>query len=410
MGVIIASREEVQEYFDSPRLNQSTGKALFNGLESFLQARARQQDDGEQDYYSEKGHFVKGSAVDMKLTGNDGDYEAYHHISTIEKKPTDVLMAVSHKFVDMLRGNAEEMEQSLSAYVADNGGDVGDYELDIVRICRDIGYQANWKDETLVKNVVPAIDEYVKDLIEADGKQVLSQEEAFLADDIVMSLTTNENTKTYFDRESFAKDPNLDVYYQKIIYFEYKGIECKAMIDIVIVRKDDEGNPINVLAVDIKTMSGYTLDFDKSLKIRRYDVQAAWYTLALITEYGDIQDPNKGPVIEPFRFVVESTTHVGNPLVYQCDNSLIIMGAVGRPNLMVGGKDGGRTPFVVSRDLKGYEHFIEDYLWYEENGWEMDRKMSLMDSGVLKLDWNGIMANDGNKAEPVLHKQDVEVS
>ena len=407
MGVIISSREEVQAYFDSPRLNQSAGKALFHGLENYLSVIS---DDGEQDYYKEKGHFVKGSAVDMKLTGNGGDYESYHHISRIEKKPTDVLMKVAHKVMETVKEYAETEEVSLSAYLADNGNSLEDYQNELLSVCRDIGYQPNWKDETLIKNVTRDLDEYFKDILEADGKQVLSQEEAFLADDIVMSLTTNELTKRYFDREEQAKDPDLDVYYQKIIYFEYKGVECKAMLDIVIVHKKD-GVPVAILPVDVKTMAGLTLDFDKALKIRRYDVQAAWYTLALLKEFGNAEDHSKDPSILPFRFIVESTTHVGNPLVYEMDNSLLFMGAFGRPELTYGNRGQQEsTTFVIGRELKGYEHFVNDYLWYEQNGWEKDRRLSNIESGVLKLDWNGIMANDADRNRPVLHKQDVEIS
>ena len=52
-------------------------------------------------------------------------------------------------------------------------------------------------------------------------------------------------------------------------------------------------------------MNGDTYHFISSLKTRRYDIQAAWYTLALC-DYFAI--PLGNPILKPFMFVVESTT------------------------------------------------------------------------------------------------------
>ena len=99
---------------------------------------------------------------------------------------------------------------------------------------------------------------------------------------ITESLRTNPVTKSFFDRETYSKLEDIDVYYQLPIYFEYRGIACKALLDMLFVFKDIDGKVLSVLLVDLKTMAGLTINFGiTSFKSFRYDIQAAWYTEAL---------------------------------------------------------------------------------------------------------------------------------
>ena len=72
-------------------------------------------------------------------------------------------------------------------------------------------------------------------------------------------------------------------------------------------------------------MGDQTIYFPKSLRQRRYDIQAAFYTEALKSkkEYETYK-------ILPFKFIVESTTNPGNPLVFTCNQELLEIGKSGR--------------------------------------------------------------------------------
>ena len=65
MGVVITPQSEIDKYFESDALSQSSLKKLLTGINSFLN---NQKEESEL-FYTEKGHFIIGSAVDMLLTG-----------------------------------------------------------------------------------------------------------------------------------------------------------------------------------------------------------------------------------------------------------------------------------------------------------------------------------------------------
>jgi hypothetical protein len=391
MGVIIATKEQIDEYFASTALSQSSLKALAQGLDSFL---ANQTETTEL-FYEEKGHFVIGSGVDCLLTGQEGQFDNEYHVSTMEKKPSDTIMSiVNQTFALVLEQfemeRADYPEMTFESFILDTGNELQVYHEHVLRACDDHEYQMRWKTETRVNKILEEGNIYFIDLQEGHGKQILDAEQHNKIRDIVMSLTTNPLTAKYFDREMQSRQENMDFYYQLPIYFTYRGIECKALLDFVAVTKDKDGKIIKIEPFDLKTMSGNTIGFSRSVSSRRYDIQGAWYTMALWNKFiGEVNDGDD--VISPFTFIVESTTQIGNPLVYRCHPSLLEMGRNGRPPLKLGDPQIiEKTPYLVRNEIKGYEQLLEEYLWYEENGWEKERKV-VENQGVLELDWNGII-------------------
>ena len=379
MGLIISTKQQIDDYFNNPALGQSSLKSLIGGLDSFLTNR----EETPKMFYEEKGHFIIGSGVDCILTGEEGQFEKEYHLSNIEKKPTDTIMSIINLVFAMVKDMAEMEEVSLETFLLNNGNDLELYGECILMACNEHEYSMTWKSETRVNKVLETGKEYFKDLQNGEGKQILDQEQYFKINDIVMSLKTNSVTAPYFNRQEQEITNNTDFYYQLPIYFTYKEIACKALLDLVCVYKDEEGSIIAILPIDLKTMGGKTIQFNGSLVYRRYDIQAAWYTLALQNFFGVEK-------IRPFTFIVESTIEVGQPLVYKCHPSLLEMGKKGRPEMKYGNITSTQTPFLIRNEIKGYETLVDEYLWYEENGWEKERKIA-ENQGVLELSWNGIM-------------------
>jgi len=244
---------------------------------------------------------------------------------------------------------------------------------------------------TLVSKCTP----YFDDLCKAHGKQILTTEEKNTIDAVTMSFKTNSLTKDYFDREAQQRAVSVDVYYQLPIYFEHEGHECKALLDMLIVYKDDANNITSVQPIDLKTMAGSTITFPRNVKMWRYDIQAAWYTLA-VSKWLEEKETVGFAVIMPFMFLVESVHTQGNPLKFIVDEELLNMGKSGRPALMVNANtvtddfDTTELHTIHFKEVKGYEQMFDEYIYYQEYGTAQDRKIT-ESRGVFRLNWNGIM-------------------
>lgn len=363
MAVIIGTKEEVKEYFETASLNQSTLKELENGLGAFLSSVYKREKE-KQENKATPEHFLIGGAVDLILTGEEGEFDKAYHVSRLSKKPSEAeITIISHVFHELeVAGVVKDMEFQHC-------------ENSILDAANEYAWQPRWKDETRVAKLIEAGTAYFEDMKEALGKDILTVEQYEKITNIVNSLRTNWRTSKFFDRADMEEMPNIDFYYQLPIYFEIDGLPCKALMDFVVVIKSNKGEILNISPYDLKTMSGNTIGFLSSLKQRRYDIQAAWYTRAL-------QHHFKTDKISRFRFIVESTTSVGNPLVFEINDATLKHGNEGSPQKEIKALDG---QIIVYRAEKGINQLIEDYLYYQEQGFEEDKVTE--GQAVLELDW-----------------------
>ena len=355
----------VEDYYTNPAISQSQLKLLLGPDPSIF--NTIQEPDL---YFEEKKHFLIGDGVDMQLTRPIEEFNQKFHISNLQNKPSDTIKSIVNQVYD----HVKEIH-GREIFTIDR------YAEAILDSCNDHNYQPNWKTETRVAKVVEAW-EYWEDLKAAEGKQVLSQEENDLISQIVMSIRTNPTTSKYFET---SKD--VEILDQLAIYFSYCGIDCKALLDRVII---DHINK-TIQPIDFKTMGDQTIYFPKSLRQRRYDIQAAFYTEALKSkkEYETYK-------ILPFKFIVESTINPGNPLVFTCSDELLFIGKWGREEnfLELNVPDSAETwtkkEYVSYPEIKGFHQLIEDYKWYMEKDFEIKREI-VESQGEFQLDWNGII-------------------
>lgn len=378
MGLVIAPQIKIDEYFESDALSQSLLKKLLGGIDSFLSDQGKE----EELFYKEKGNFIIGSAVDCILTGEDGEFDNQYYVSQIENKPSDVEMSIVQMvFSDVMNEHPNDIKD------ADNFK-LSFYPGSIQAAIENHNWQPRWKMETKVTKITEVGTEYFEDLRKAYGKQIISEQERFLIEDIVNSLKTNPRSKGYFDRQTFSGNEFVDVYYQLPIYFKYKGIDCKALLDMVIVLKNpDTKLPEVIQPIDLKTMHGSTFTFINNVKRWRYDIQAAWYTEALKSYFDYVPDA----VIRPFEFVVESTSNVGSPLVFKLTEEFMNIGKVGKPEIRSTSINENlkANDFLISRAVKGFEQLVDEYLYHSETEWK-EEKVITDNNGVLELTWEGI--------------------
>ena len=353
----------VDTYYEYPAISQSQLKLLLGPDPSIF--NTIQEPDL---YFEEKKYFLIGDGVDMQLTRPIEEFNQKFHISNLQNKPSDTIKSIVNQVYD---------------YVKEVNGTniltIDKYTEAILDSCNNHNYQPNWKSETRISKIVEAW-EYWEDLKAAEGKVVLSQEENDLISQIVMSIRTNSTTSKYFEKNNSS----VEILDQFSIYFTYEGIECKALLDRIII---DHKNK-TIQPIDFKTMGDQTLYFPKSLRQRRYDIQAAFYTEALKSK--KVYETYE---ILPFKFIVESTTNPGNPLVFTCNQELLEIGKSGRNAYNLCDKayvSDEYTVYMKFDKIKGFHQLIEDYKWYMENGFSVNREIA-QSQGEFYLSWNGII-------------------
>ncbi len=343
--IITTNAEEVRNYYANPAISQSTLKELSKGFESFMEYKSKKKNESTPTY------FLIGSAIDCILTGEEGDFENQYHISTITSLPSDTEQQI-----------VKSVFQEVNLLFPENMGALEDYPETILKIANELSWQPKWKDETRINKIITNCSEYFEDLVKAGDKSVLSIDQATLVDTVVKSLRESPVTGKYFNREKYKDHKTIDIYYQVPLYFKYNGLDMKALLDMVIVRKDREGKIDMIQPVDLKTMSGYTTEFFYNFKRLRYDIQSAFYILAIkeSKKFGVILDEED--IIKPFIFVVESTTSPGIPLEYVVDEETLTIG-----------KEGLSDSFSNNPWLVGFDNLIEDYKYYESINWECNK-------------------------------------
>lgn len=387
MAVYVTTKQDVDKYYASEALGQSTLKKLLKGFDYFM---------AKHDSTEESDSLTIGSAVDILLTGNQEDFINGFYVSSMESKPSDTEMSIVKRVFDdlsMYYGDDKEwLKKPFNHY------------LGSIKISVDAhNWQPKWKDETRVDKMVKAGSVYFEVLKESIGKTVLDTETYNLINKIVNSLQTNERTSLIFNREFYENNPEYDIYYQLPIYFTHFGIECKGLLDVLIIKRDKQGRAIKIIPIDLKTMFGNTLDFLSRFKSLRYDIQGAYYTRTIMAEQSTFRDilakyngPNdKFPYVERFQFVVESNTFPGKPLLYQMTEETMKIGQYGRDAVNVndlvqlfGDDEEKYSPIPIVREIKGFHHLLEDYIYYSNQGWRQDRLLDNVEGNAINIHWD----------------------
>jgi PDDEXK-like domain of unknown function (DUF3799) len=371
MGLSITNKEIVQAYYESEALSQSSLKKLLGNVSRFHDVPKETPE-----------HFVLGKAVDCILTGNEGDFEEEYFVTDLDRLPSEavaqivkrVFEMVSEYYEEALRSNVLSPEDTFDNYF----GDLSRHEGLLLSFASD--WQPRWGDDAKVKNLLKEGSDYFQSLKKSFGKTILSLEQKNTINRVVESLRTNPRTARYFAREEFQMYSQVDVRYQLPLFFEYKGVKCKALLDMAIFCYDKE-ELVAIYPIDFKTMAGDTFSFYGSAIKYRYDIQGAWYTLALCQTFNLPLDSEK---IKPFIFVVESTTSPGKPLAFQVEQDFLDRGKNGRPALYQEG-------VLVKGAVLGYEQLFEKYLYHVENGFALEKEIQDYAGEPIKLNENGIV-------------------
>ncbi len=355
--IIRHTRQDEFDYRASLALSQSKLKLLLAGVALYNSMDNVEEDDS---YYKEKRHFIIGSAVDSIITMGESIFSKEYYVSQLTKKPSATIMSIVREAYDFQKAALHDKLTS-EHYTSDR------VKASLMMAADSHKYQPKWKEDTRYNKLINQGQEYWNELIGAEGKQILSDEEVTLINDITDSILEGKYTATYFEDRA-------DIVYQLPIYFEYMGIECKALLDVVHI-----DHTLKVIQpIDVKTMGDYTINFPKHIYKRRYDIQAAYYTEALKYKY-------PGYTILPFKFIVQSTIKIEDALVFTLDEDLLNRGKYGLPEIWA--KHTSHVP--ISYKVDGFIDGVELYTWYIQNGFEIDKRI-VEHSGDLLTGLTGI--------------------
>lgn len=346
--IIRSSKEQIQEYIDSPALNQSKLKLLSISAQAFQEVKEPEM------FFEEKEHFVIGKAVDDLITMGQEYFDNNYHISDITK-PSDTIMSI--------------VQQVFQSRESDNW-----FDQNLLAAIDAHNYQPNWKPDTKITKVSTEGESYWNELLQSEGKQVLSKEQILKIDSITSQILEHRFTKDYFKLDEFT-----DIYYQLPIYFTEDNVECKALLDMVIVHHRFK----TITPVDIKTIGDYTKFFDYQCLRRRYDIQASWYMKAL---YGWRDKNFERYSINNFKFIVASTTKQCDPVIFDATHNFIYAGEHGSSKVRhyyVKGRIGELQQ--SESEIYGWKKLLKIYNWQQENGWDKDYEIEI-NNGVFTID------------------------
>jgi len=313
-------KEEVNDYFANPAMNQSKFKKIITARTDYLDNLSKTDN---QLYYEEKGHLIVGSGVDCLLSTPE-DFDNIFFYKEIEK-PSDNIMALAHIVLDSYK------EDQVIDIESDDFKKRTHEKLANIKFYKERAKE-RWQDDSRIKTITDkGYFKYIEGIREARGKQIIDIGEKQTIYAIYNSLINNPTTS-----ELFKDKPNCDIYFQKPIYFTYRGIRCKAMLDRIEFNHKNR----TIQYDEIKTMYDKTSNFNFPLKQFRYDIQIGWYGIPVVENIINSHTGRyKNYELLPPRFIVESTTSVGTPRLFTCTEEILHMSKYGKPAL--------HTEFIV---------------------------------------------------------------
>jgi hypothetical protein len=286
----------------------------------------------------DKNYFALGSLVDCLLTSPE-DFRNQFYIMTVGKPSSDMMLSYANTYFE----TGDHAKALLSSgYKAD--------PTVVAKSSKD--GLSKWQKEG---------EPYYNALKQAGDKTVIDFELYGLANKMVNNIKDNAFTSKYFG--------GTDNLHQKAIVWEYNGVECKSLLDII--HFDDINQKI--YPMDLKTTGKSVLSFERSYLDYKYYLQAAFYTKALEyeIEHGSLHK-YQGYTIEPFKFIVTETGCYNPPHIFEVS-----------ANDLHCGEFGGELK--RGYEIKGFKQLIEDLVYHKtDNQWDYKKEV-YENNGIISL-------------------------
>lgn len=360
------TRKKLDEYLKLNGINQSFLKLLLTSSHRVLEEMEKGPDD--ELYYEEHPHLIVGSAVDCLLTMEKETFKELFYVSSLSSKPSATIMSIINQVYDNLI-NANDGK-------VDNFPTLWEEKQSVIDSCRSHGWNDRWGDDTVFDNIVKNGGDYYNELVDATGKQVMSQEEFLEAEKAAEIVKKSQFGWMFNEHFTMEDGDEIEVVFQYPLQGIIDRVWCKGLLDMIIVNHTKK----TVSVKDFKTIGDYLVNFPIQAVKYRYDIQAAFYS-TLFSQYyqSEIDDIFKGYRYTGFGFIVYSKKD-GGVAQYIPTNNFMRMGMHGRREIRTNGE-------IVLRRVLGITDLLELYQYHETFGYEAD-KIIKDSNNVLTLDWN----------------------
>lgn len=335
-----SNKKEIEKYFNSERVNQTLLKDIavkgpFGLFRKYKQSRA----------------LLIGSIIDMALTTETNIYEEYTlYTPNIAPKELEIFQYLSNK---NLAYNEIKDKDLIEAFNVTN-------------------YYKNYKTDTKLNKIRPILKKEYSAFLSNKKKSTITKNDLETVTNILAELSSIKVFQELFD----PKDTKDTFYlYQLPIYFTKFKTPLKALLDLLIVRK--ENNKITeITIVDLKTMEGNVSNFWQKVKKFGYLFQLAFYKMAvleMIKKWEEYEIDINNIKIH-YKFAVVSSTIPGNAVVYTVPEKLIEEAYNGR-------EETDKTPkkYSIPELIKLYKYYKSKNLKVNkeiyENGYETELKI-----------------------------------
>lgn len=214
---------------------------------------------------------VSNSSLNWILPECGGSAKKYTEFSLFPSEQEDTesmrLGSLLHKYMEAKSMNVFQVTNTPSAAmvriaesVVDNLPNFGSQppnvvEEEVLKVARFNNYHDDWKDATLVKNLMSNIGLFMLNLAGAreTGKVLISEEENTLllaaGEQLRKEIPWNFDSKVI--PPGCEEGEKWEIFNEKIIEFEIMGIPCKSMIDLLLVNYSKK----RLRIFDLKTTS-----------------------------------------------------------------------------------------------------------------------------------------------------------
>ena len=317
----------------------------YRDYDALSQSFLKRQDKSIQEIFKEvdqsSPHIRMGNIVDDMLSLAVKDFYNKYMVSKAEK-PTEKLKLFIDQVVNITNNEHTSTIFDLDEETA--------YKV-CTRSSHDVDYGKKMKAGTLYSKI-ETFSDYIEELYKANDKISITQQEYENALSMAKNMISSKFTKHYFYTKAEALAENKLIVYQLPVFFMYNKVHCKALLDMVIIQFNDQGNIDWIQPVDFKTTSRPLLETVPSVLYFRYDIQAFFYTQALtnLTEWQD------NIYIRPFKFIFCETFGPD----FNCDVLEVTS------SVMKHAEHGNQ------RNLKGISELMNYYKFYQKEGYEVE--------------------------------------
>lgn len=280
----------------------------------------------------EKEHFVLGQYVEDLVFNTD---TSRYVVFDFPAQNTNLGKAVASIFDHYQRYKVWPTEDEFEVIYT---------RLDIKRPNKDELWTQSWGILFELKDAINVAGSDVLVVSSDNHRMAKSAAEKIQNDSITSKMLINTD-----ETQSLLKVP---------IFWDFGDTPCKGEIDLL--RVDHTRRLVRI--VDIKTLSGFVYFFETNFWKFRYDFQLSYYHYGL-QQSNFFKENFKGyTLLNPMIIAVDFITEV--PILYQLSDATLNIG-----------ENGGSTP--SGREVKGWREAIDDYLFYEKNGYRYPKSVAL---------------------------------